>query len=111
MTETSSQQPQSLSRADFEREVILRAAADQAFRQQLVADPRAAIQAAYGVEIPPDVEIQVLEETPSKFYLVLPVPGDELTDEQLAGVAGGVGGTFNQRLQSTALTTRQFDHK
>ncbi len=36
-----------------------------------------------------DVDIHVLEETPSKFYLVLPVEKVELTDEQLDAVAGG----------------------
>jgi len=82
---------QSVSRQTFEKDVVFRACADPAFRHQLLADPRAAIQAAYGLELPPDIEIHVLEETPSRFYLVLPAVSEELTDEQLAGVAGGTG--------------------
>jgi hypothetical protein len=89
MTEKTAQDTQSLSRQDFEKDVILRAAAEPAFRQKLLADPKAALQATYGVELPPDLEISVLEETPSKFYLVLPAQTRGLTDEELAAVAGG----------------------
>ena len=98
------------SRQDFEREVITRSGADPAFRAELLADPRAAIKKAYGVDLPPSIELRVVEETPSVFYLVLPLQGEELTDEQLAAVAGGtglatvfpkfsVGGGFDKDLQ------------
>ncbi len=79
------------SRQDFERDVIARAGADPAFRAELLADPRAAIKKAYGVDLPPSLELRVVEETPSVFYLVLPLQSEELTDEQLAAVAGGAG--------------------
>ena len=79
------------SRQDFEREVIARAGADPAFRAELLADPRAAVKKAYGVDLPPSIELRVVEETPSVFYLVLPLQSAELTDEQLAAVAGGSG--------------------
>jgi hypothetical protein len=81
----------STSRQDFEKEVIRRAATDADFRHRLLADPRATLEATYAMELPHGIELQVLEETPSKFYLVLPVVANELTDEQLAGVAGGTG--------------------
>ena len=98
------------SRQDFERDVITRAGADPAFRAELLADPRAAIKKAYGVELPPSLELRVVEETPSVFYLVLPLQSEELTDEQLAAVAGGagiaspfpkmvIGGIFDKDLQ------------
>jgi hypothetical protein len=79
----------SSSRQEFERDVLARAAADPAFRAELLADPRATIRKVYGVELPPSIELNVLEETPTTFYLVLPVRADQLTDEQLAAVAGG----------------------
>lgn len=71
--------------------VIARAGADSTFRRQLPADPKGTLQVAYGLELPPDCDMQVLEQTPSKFYLVLPVQTDQLTDEQLDAVAGRVG--------------------
>jgi hypothetical protein len=91
MTEENRQDAPSLSRQDFEKELVRRARADADFKQQLLADPKAAIQRTYGMEIPPDVQVEVLQETASKFYVVLPPAIDELTDEQLAAVAGGVG--------------------
>jgi hypothetical protein len=81
----------SLSRQEFENDVICRAGSDQAFREQLLADPKAAIQSAYGIDFDPVVELVVLEETPTRFYLVLPAAGAELSDEQLGAVSGGVG--------------------
>ena len=87
----SAKDVRSLSRQEFEKEVLSRAQGDAAFRQQLLADPRAALKAAFGVELPPDVGVQVLEETPTRFYIVLPVQTSELSDEQLAQVSGGVG--------------------
>jgi len=100
----------SSSRQEFERDIIARARGDAAFRAELLADPRAAIKKTYGVELPPSIELRVVEETPSVFYLVLPLQGEELTDEQLAAVAGGtglatvfpkfsVGGGFDKDLQ------------
>lgn len=101
----------SSSRQEFERDVIARARADAAFRAELLADPRAAIKKAYGVHLPPAIDLRVVEETPSVFYLVLPLQGEELTDEQLAAVAGGtgfatfipkfdIGGIFDKDLQA-----------
>ena len=113
MADEAPKDARSLSRQDFEKDVVLRARANPEFRQQLLADPKAAIHAAYGMEIPPDVEIRVRQETPSLFYLVLPVESDELTDEQLAAVAGGVGSVvamkidlFGARTDASALRMR-----
>jgi len=118
MKEDSSQNARSLSRQEFEKDVILRARADPAFKQQLLADPKAAIRAAYGVDMPQEVELQVLQETPSKFYLVLPFELEELTDEQLAAVAGGVGAPaqinadhMSRRISNSASTGYEFNYK
>ncbi len=96
---------QALSRQEFEQDVIHRASEDARFRQELLADPKAAIKTAYGVEIPPDVDLQVLEETRSRFYLVLPVQSAELTEEELAAVAGGFGIEAFHTEQSIASPT------
>jgi hypothetical protein len=91
MAEETAAAGASSSRQEFERDIIARAGADAAFRAELLADPRAAIKKAYGVDLPPSLELRVVQETPSVFYLVLPLHGEELTDEQLAAVAGGAG--------------------
>ncbi len=73
--------------------IIGRAWADKDFETALLADPRAAILKAAGIEIPPGVTVQVLQETEDTLYLVLPHSPlgaeGELSDEALEKVAGG----------------------
>ena len=80
------------ARKDKEAEIIAKALKEPAFKQELLSNPKAAIEREVGQPLPPDVEIQVVEETPTTLYLVLPststVPR-ELSDQQLESVAGG----------------------
>src|SRR5262245_12141647 len=76
--------------ADLEARLIARAWQDEAFKQQLLADPRAAIAAETGGMVPPGMEIRVVEETASVRYLVLPCNTTQLSDEQLDLTAGGM---------------------
>ncbi len=78
-----------MNRFDLEQTIIRKASEDSAFRQRLLKDPRKTVESVLGVDLPPDMEIHVLEETPSKFYLVLPCPEDELSDADLERAAGG----------------------
>jgi len=106
MAENASQGAGSVSRQEFELDVILRSRAEPAFRQRLLADPKAALQETYGVEFPPEAEFQVLEEQAAKFYLVLPFAGsEELTDEQLTAVAGGVGAESDRPYPSSTFAS------
>jgi hypothetical protein len=73
-------------------EVLTRSAGDADFRRQLVTDPRAALSAHFGKEIPESVNIRFVESggTPT---IVLPDPVNasaELSDAELESVAGGV---------------------
>jgi hypothetical protein len=71
--------------------VIARAWQDEAYRKELVANPKGVLRKEFGVELPEGLAIEVLEESPAKLYIVIPPkPTDELSDEQLEGVAGGV---------------------
>ena len=75
--------------------LLEKASQDAAFRQKLLAAPKAAIEQAWGVTLPLGIEIQVMEETPNRICLVLPMQETgELTDEQLATVAGGTEELF-----------------
>jgi hypothetical protein len=83
-------------RAQYTDQLISRAERDRAFRQQLVDDPRGAIEEELGVELPEGLQVRVLQEGPSEAVLVLPIfpdPG-ELRDEELAAAAGGTGGSW-----------------
>jgi hypothetical protein len=76
------------SRQEIEAKIIARAWADEAFRERLKADPRAAIADASGVTVPESISVEVLEETPEKAYLVIPADRVAISDEDL-DIAGG----------------------
>ena len=73
------------------RTIIETAQKDPAFKQKLLDDPKAAAQEALGVAVPEGIELEVLQESPTKIYLVLPANEDdvELSDEALEQAAGG----------------------
>lgn len=86
-------------RREMVRAVVRRSMEDDSFRRALVADPRAAIEQAFGTELPEGGEIRVVEETADVVYLVLPPrsavgPSGELSDSDLEAVAGGDGGSW-----------------
>lgn len=78
-----------------EGQIAQRAATDPAFRRQLLAAPRAMLLAELGIALPKTVEVQVLEETADRRYLVLPALTSELCmpvelpDFALTSVVGG----------------------
>ncbi|SFF29976.1 NHLP leader peptide domain-containing protein [Paenibacillus catalpae] len=53
-------------------QIIQKAWEDDVFKQQLLADPKAAIKDAFGVDIPDNIEVTAVEETPEHAYLVIP---------------------------------------
>jgi hypothetical protein len=85
-----------MKRADFEASLIARAQRDEAFRAELLKNPKAVMARELGKPIPEYVTVTVLEETPTQTYLVLPEkpaaarPRVELDDHQLDAVAGGL---------------------
>lgn len=87
-------------RDQVERDIIQKAATDASFRQQLISNPRQTLESNIGAPLPGNVKVQVLEETPSQFYLVLPPAGvkagSQLSDEELGAVAGGTAESWNQ---------------
>ncbi len=79
----------------FVNELVVKAVSDEAFKQRLLIDPKGVYAEAMDQEIPEGIDIQVVEEMPGTFYLVLPrqfeepnVEG-ELSDEALKAIAGG----------------------
>ena len=83
---------QAKKRRSIRANLIAKACEDPTFRQKLLENPKAAISEALSVSLPDDIDIEVLEETPKKIYLVLPAPKkDQLSPEELANVATGSG--------------------
>jgi hypothetical protein len=64
---------QETGRADLEQRLVWRATADPAFRERLLADPRAAIEEELGIDLPASMQIDVIEEGPHRLCLTLPM--------------------------------------
>lgn len=60
-------------RAELEARIVRRAAADEAFRERLIADPHAALSEELGVALPARLEVEVVQERPDALCIVLPV--------------------------------------
>ena len=68
--------------------VISKATVDGEFRTQLIADPKAAIEAEIGVDVPAGFTVEVHEDTADISHLILP-PSASLGEADLEQVAGG----------------------
>lgn len=79
------------SRQQAEEMLIRKAQQDAAFRAELLANPRAAIKKQLGIDLPADLTITVVQEDARSLFLVLPPESGsgELSDQELASVAGG----------------------
>ena len=82
-------------RTEMERKLAQRCLEDEAFRQQLLEDPKAVVEQELGAQLPSGMMVRAVEETADTVYLVLPpasgagAQGGELSDSDLESVAGG----------------------
>jgi hypothetical protein len=70
--------------------LIARCWMDEKFKQLLLAEPMATLQAE-GVELPAGLSVVAVENTAEVFHLVIPAKPTDLTDEELDEVNGGIG--------------------
>lgn len=69
-------------------QVISKASQDTGFREELRKDARGAIAKELGIKIPEAIEVEVLEETPTKAYLVLPLSRNAMSEDAGGDVQG-----------------------
>jgi hypothetical protein len=73
--------------------IIARSGQDAAFRKLLLTNSRKAIEQAAGMPVPATLKVKFVEKDPGvDFMFVLPdlvTEEGELTEEEVAGVAGG----------------------
>lgn len=84
------------TRKEIEAHIIAKAWKDEAYKQELLTNPKAVIEQEFGIHFAEEVNLKVLEENPSTLYFVLPMSpmatAEELSEEQLEEVAGGLFG-------------------
>ena len=74
-------------------QIVAKAWTDEAFKQRLLANPGAVLK-EQGIQVPAEVEVKVIElqsvelQQPGQFLFVLPPKPEEVSDEELARVAG-----------------------
>lgn len=85
----SGNEKKSMTRAEFEAQIIKKAKSDKNFKKALVDNPKETLKTQLGVQVPAEVEFKVVEESAKVVYLVLPVDPEELNEKQLDSVAGG----------------------
>jgi len=80
----SSSKIEFISRQEIEAKLITKALKDDEFKKELRSDPKASIKELTGCEIPGELSIELVDETESVVYLVLPSnPYNGLTEEEI----------------------------
>ena len=76
------------TRSEVEALIAERIAADPAFREALLADPRGVVSEVAGFDIPDSIQVVLHEESLTSIHLTIPA-SETLTDAELDLVAGG----------------------
>ena len=71
------------------QQIIDRSTTDDAFRQALLADPKATICDELGIAMPESMSIQVHESDMQTVHLAIP-PDPNITEEQLEAISAGL---------------------
>ena len=90
-------------------QLVAKAWADDSFKARLLAEPAAVLQEE-GIAVPAGVELRAVENTDKVMYLTLPPkPSEDLSDEQLNSVAGGLtAGSSSTMVLLSLITSRLF---
>jgi hypothetical protein len=83
-----------MTRRDLEAKIVARAWSDDDFKAKFLADPKAMFEEHLGTKLPETLTMTAHEETADAIHFVIPakpqIDLDELSDEDLERVAGGV---------------------
>jgi len=91
-----------MTRDEFEQQIIVKAAQDDAFRAELEKDPKGVMErelAIYnpGFTLPANLQVTLVQETPDHIYLrlpVIPAPTSEQEQVSTSGAAAASAPTY-----------------
>ena len=63
---------ETMKASEIREHLVSKACSDEAFRESLLSDPKAAIEAELGITFPEDFTVEVHEEMRDTSHLVLP---------------------------------------
>ena len=76
---------------------------DADFKKRFIANPKQTL-AERGIAVPDQIEIKVVENTQRQYFITIPEPVSELSEEQLDSVVGGVASpSESKQLESLAV--------
>jgi hypothetical protein len=86
--------PETASMQDLQKNIAAQAMKDDAFRNEFISNPRAAIEKYSGQKLPADVQVHAHLQSTKNVHFIIPdkkaIESEvELTDEDLDKVAGG----------------------
>lgn len=64
-------------RTELQQKILEKAMKDEAFKKELMANPKEALKKEFNIEVPQDIDIKVLEETQKQVYVVIPASPEE----------------------------------
>jgi len=77
------------TRKNLEVHLITRALKDEEFNQELMANPKAVVEKELGTKLPNNMEYNVIQETETALYIVMPSnPYEGLTEPELQDILG-----------------------
>ncbi|MCL5289574.1 MAG: NHLP leader peptide family RiPP precursor [Firmicutes bacterium] len=80
-----------MERQELEQKLIKKAWEDSNFKKQLLSDPKAVLEKELGQALPEKLQDQAVEETSNTVYIRIPRNPEELSEDELDNVAGGLG--------------------
>lgn len=80
-----------LTKQAIENQIYTKAMKDENFRASIKSDPKTVLENEFGVKLPDEINIHVVENSATDFYLAIPGASeqDELSEDELSTVAGG----------------------